>query len=437
MTNQIFRRMTTTPQMMSIFDDIGMLQAMLDFEKALAAAGSKCNIFEPAIADAIAKYCQVSKFSIPDLSELASQHGTIVVPLVQHLTNLVAVKDKPASGWVHYGATSQDVIDTAIIIQLKKALVILERDVQRLVSALENLINKYGNQIMIGRTLLQPSVPITFGQKVLGWKSALLRNWKRIEINATEASVLQFGGAAGNLSSLGPDGQRVRESLSEILELGLPDDVWHTHRDRIVALCSSVSILVGGLGKIALDISLLLQAEVGEVSEKSDSSRGRSSAMPHKRNPVNCLVALAGAKRTPHLLATLLDAMPHEHERALGGWQVEWVTIPAIFEVAAGSISAVADMCEGLEVNPEKMEYNLDALNGLFMSERVMLELSKKVGKAKASEIIDEVCDKASSQNTHLSEILKSDKRIMNEISVDELDQMLVLDGYLGTSAIK
>ena len=437
MTNQIFRRLTTTPQMMSVFDDAGILQAMLDFEKALAAAESKCNIFEPSIANTIAECCQISEFSISDLSESASRHGTIVVPLVQRLTELVAFKDQAASDWVHHGATSQDVIDTAMIIQIKKGLTVIEGDIGRLTSGLESLIIKYSNQIMIGRTLLQPSVPITFSEKVRGWQLALRRNWKRVEMNAAEALLLQFGGAAGNLSSLGRDGIEVRKKLSEILELGLSDDVWHTHRDRIVALCSAVSILVGGLGKIALDISLLLQAEVGEVAEKPDPNRGRSSAMPHKRNPVNCLVALTAAKRTPHLCATLLDAMPHEHERALGGWQVEWVTIPAIFEAAAGSLSAVADMCEGLEVNSERMRNNLDHLNGLFMSERVMVELSKKIGKPKAKKIIDEACDKASIQNMHLAEILRADSRFTEEISLEKLDKLMLLDKYLGTSSVK
>jgi 3-carboxy-cis,cis-muconate cycloisomerase len=437
MTNQVFRRLTTTPQMMSVLGDVEILQAMLDFEGGLAQAGSRCDLFEPSVADTITRFCDISEFSIIELSEMASQHGTVVVPLVNQLTKLVSAFDKPASSWVHFGATSQDVIDTAMVLQLRKAVYLLEVDVQRLVFALGALIDKFGNQIMIGRTLQQPSVPITFGQKVFGWKTALLRNWNRIQLSASEASVLQFGGAAGNLSSLGSDGQQVRTVLAEILELSLTDDVWHAHRDRIVALCSSVSIFIGGLGKVALDVSLLLQAEVSEVSEDVDFDGGRSSAMPHKRNSVNCLVALAGAKRAPHLLATLLDAMPHEHERALGGWQVEWVTIPAIFEIAAGSISAVANMCEGLKVNPEKMKYNLDSLNGLFMSERLMLELTRKIGKAKAKEIIDKACAVSITQNIHLSKALHSDNRFVTEFSSDELNQMMDLDEYLGTSSFK
>jgi len=417
--------------MMSVFDDEAMVQAMLDFERALATAEAKCDIFSPSVADAIGQCCQVSNFSIIDLSESAARHGTIVVPLVQHLTKLVSAKDELASGWVHFGATSQDVIDTAMVTQMKTACTIIENDINRLLSALEELENKFGCQIMIGRTLLQPSVPITFGQKISGWKSAIVRNWKRVEESSKDAFILQFGGASGNLSSLGSRGGHVRDILSKKLELAVSTDVWHAHRDRLVALCSSISILVGGLGKMALDISLLMQSEVGEVSEKADSHRGRSSAMPHKRNPVNCLIALAAAKRLPHLQATLVGAMPQEHERALGGWQVEWVTVPAIFESAAGSVSAMADMCERLQIHPNKVADNLAALKGLYMSERVMLALSEKIGKDKASQILDEACSNVLSTDKHLSEILRLDDRFTQEIGSDELDKLMDLNGYL------
>lgn len=436
MNSQIFKRLTTTSQMMSIFGDESMLIAMLEFESALATAESRCEVFDPRIAETISDCCQISEFSIPDLSELAVQHGTVVVPLVKQLTKLVSVKDETASGWVHFGATSQDVIDTAMIIQIKKACALLENDINRLVSALESLGSRFGSQVMIGRTLLQPSVPITFGQKISGWKSAINRNWKRIEVSAKEALVLQFGGPSGNLSSLGLQGEQVRETLSRIIDLPLPTDAWHVHRDRLVSLCSCISILVGSLGKMALDLSLLMQSEVGEVSEGNNSDGGRSSAMPHKRNPVNCLIALTAAKRTPHLQATLLEAMVQEHERALGGWQAEWLTVPAIFEAAAGSISAIADMCGGLQIHPEKMLHNLDALKGLFMSERIMLALSKKIGKESAREILEEACSKVQSQDRHLSELLKLDTRFTQQIGSDELDELMNIKGYLGTSSI-
>ena len=432
MVNQIYRRLTATPEMLKLFDDEAMIQAMLDFERGVAEAEAKCDIFNLSVASTISDVCEVSNFSIPDLSERSVQHGTIVVPLVQELSKLVSIENEAASSWVHFGATSQDVIDTAMVMQLKKACVIMEKDVKRIISGLEELEKKYGNQIMIARTLMQPSVPIKFGQKISGWKFSTLRNWKRIERCASEALVLQLGGAGGNLLSLGTKGARVKEKLSEILDLPPPVDTWHVTRDWLVELCSSVTILVGGLGKMALDLSLLMQFEVGEVSEQSGSDRGRSSAMPHKRNPVACLIALTAAKKAPHLQAVLFGAMLQEHERALGGWQSEWLTIPSIFEVASGSASAMADLCNRLDIHTDKMERNLHTLKGLFMSERLMMALSKKIGKQRAREIVEEACLKTQSQDKNLDEILKSDKRVTAEMSFDELNRLMDVHEYVG-----
>ena len=428
MTGQIFRRLTTTPDVMKIFSDTAMVQAMLDFEKALAFSEAKCKIFDEGFAEIIGSNCKVEKFSIADLSDKSVDHGTIVVPLVRRLIQLVSSSNKSASGWIHFGATSQDVIDTAMVMQLKKAIKVLKKDILRIDSALSTLIEKYGDQVMIGRTLLQPSVPIKFEQKLSGWRSAISRSWDRVEKSASEALLLQFGGAAGNLSALGVDGEKVRKVLSNLLNLDMSNEVWHVHRDRFVALCSSLSILVGALGKTALDISLLMQFEVSEVFEKTNLERGRSSAMPHKRNPVGCLIALSAAKRVPHLLATLVDAMPHEHERALGGWQVEWVTIPDIVETTAGSLAAIAGLCENLEIDQEKMKNNLDSLNGLFMSEKVMLELSKKIGKEQASQIISEACSASISKNQHLKDVLQEDIRFMKLIDQSTLDKLMLLE---------
>ena len=433
MTNQIYRRLNSTPQMMSVFDDVCLVQMMLDFESALARALSRSGLFEKGVADLIASCCDVAKFDIPELSEKSVRSGTIVVPLVQQLSRLVEKVDPAASAWVHYGTTSQDVIDTALILQLKKALGLLETDAHRLLDSLEDLAKENKSTTMIGRTLMQPSVPITFGKKILGWRSAIARNWNRIEKTSKEAFVLQFGGAAGNLSAFGEESQKVTERCAELLKLGLPDGAWHVHRDRLVAFISSVALLVGSLGKMATDLTLLMQSEVKEISERYDSETGSSSAMPHKRNSVGCLTSLTAAKRVPHLLATLYGSMLHEHERALGGWQAEWMTIPSIIEAAAGSVAAMADLIERLEVNTIAMQENLDRLDGLVMSERVVLELSKKIGRNKASTIIIEACRQAVEQKINLSDVLKADDRVMNEFTADQIDELMAPEGYLGT----
>ena len=236
------------------------------------------------------------------------------------------------------------------------------------------------------------------------------------------------------MSAFGDKAEAIAESCAKRLELGLPDHVWHVHRDRLVAFCSSVAILVGSLGKMATDVSLLMQPEIGEAFEPYETDRGGSSAMPHKRNPVSCLTALSASKRVPHLVATLFDVMPQEHERALGGWQAEWTTIPAIMEAAAGSLSSMAEVAEGLEVNPQAMRRNLTALNGLVMSERVTLELSKRMGREEAITIVSEACRRAVDKDCDLSNILKADNRITKVISANEINELMSPDSYLGTS---
>ena len=434
MANNIFRRLTSTPEMMAVFDDVSFVKAMLEFEHALAVAEAENGLFEAHIAEIIGHFCDVLNFDLEDLAQQSVRNGTVVVPLVRQLRNLVAGKDKNASGWVHFGATSQDVIDTAMVFQLKKALHFLEVDMRRLDSGLKSLAKENEKTIMLGRTLMQPAVPITFGQKVKGWHSAILRNWKRIENAGEETFILQLGGAAGNLSALGEKAGGVVESCAKKLILRAPDSVWHVHRDRLVAFCSSVAILVGSLGKMATDVSLLMQPEVGEAFEPFGTDRGGSSAMPHKRNPVSCLIALAASKRVPHLVATLFDVIPQEHERALGGWQAEWTTIPAIMEAAAGSLSAMADVAEGLEVNPEAMRSNLADLNGLVMSERVVSELSKRFGRDEAVKIITEACRNAVDQRCVLSDVLKADDRIAKEFTNNEINELMSPEGYLGIS---
>ena len=434
MANNIFRRFASTPEMMAVFDDIFFVKAMLKFENVLAAAEAENGIFEACVAEQIGSFCEVSKFDVEGLAEQSVLNGTVVVPLVRQLRTLVAGVDKNASGWVHFGATSQDVIDTALVLQLKKALNILEVDLLRLDSALKSLAKKNQNTVMIGRTLMQPAVPITFGQKVKGWRAAILRNWSRIENAGEEAFVLQLGGAAGNLSVLGDKAEGVVQSCAKRIELGAADTVWHVHRDRLVAFCSSVAILVGSLGKMAKDVSLLMQPEVGEAFEPYAKDRGGSSAMLHKRNPVNCLIALAASKRVPHLVATLFDVMPQAHERALGGWQAEWPTIPAIMEGAAGALAAMADVAEGLTVNPAAMLSNLADLNELVMSERVTVELSKKIGREEAIVVVTEACRKSAEQQCALSDVLKADHRITKEFTNNEIDEFMLPTGYLGNS---
>ena len=437
MTNQIFRRLHGSSQVMDLFDDSAMIQSMLDVECALAYVLAELKICKQSHSKSIAKKCKVSNFDLSRLAEEAAAHGTVVVPLVKDLTKLVKSLDPEASTYVHYGITSQDVIDTAMVLQLVKAFEHIKLDVLLVRGSLERLSKQNKATLMLGRTLMQPSAPITFAQKVNGWLFAINNDWKRLEKEANLAFSIQMGGAVGNLSAFGKNGNNLRELCAKKLKLQNSGNSWHVYRNNLVSYCSAVAMLIGSLGKIAKDVSLLMQPEVGEVKLTQSVQKGSSSAMPHKKNPVGCLVALASVSRVSGLMSTLFSALPHEHERALGGWQQEWMSVPQIMEIAAGSAKAMSETCKILSPDTNKMRHNLDILNGVIMSERLMLVLSEKLGKAQAKEIVAQACERAQEENTRLSDILGLDKRITDILSISELDRLLDPSDYLGSASFK
>ena len=437
MTNQIFRRLHGSSQVMDLFDDSAMIQSMLDVECALAYVLAELKICKQSHSKSIAKKCKVSNFDLSRLAEEAAAHGTVVVPLVKDLTKLVKSLDPEASTYVHYGITSQDVIDTAMVLQLVKAFEHIKLDVLLVRGSLERLSKQNKATLMLGRTLMQPSAPITFAQKVNGWLFAINNDWKRLEKEANLAFSIQMGGAVGNLSAFGKNANNLRELCAKKLKLQNSGNSWHVYRNNLVSYCSAVAMLIGSLGKIAKDVSLLMQPEVGEVKLTQSVQKGSSSAMPHKKNPVGCLVALASVSRVSGLMSTLFSALPHEHERALGGWQQEWMSVPQIMEIAAGSAKAMSETCKILSPDTNKMRHNLDILNGVIMSERLMLVLSEKLGKVEAKEIVARACERAQEENTQLSDILGSDKRLTDILSMSELDRLLDPSDYLGSASFK
>jgi 3-carboxy-cis,cis-muconate cycloisomerase len=287
---------------------------------------------------------------------------------------------------------------------------------------------------MIGRTFLQQAVPVTFGLKAAGWLSAVERARTRIAGAGRAARVLQFGGAAGTLASLGGSGLDVATALGKELALDVPDLPWHGHRDRPVDLAAALGLLVGTLGKMARDIGLLMQTEVAEAAEPAGPGRGGSSTMPHKRNPIGCAVALAAATRVPPLVATLLAAMPQEHERGLGGWHAEWETIPGIFLLASGALREMADAVAGLTIDPARMGENLEATRGLIMAEAVMMALGDRIGRLDAHHLVEAACRRAVQKGTHLRDALAQDAAVSAHLSPDDLDRLLAPESYLGVA---
>lgn len=359
MTSLIRDLAASTPEMLDAFGDAALLRAALAFERELAAAQAAEGLLSVAQADAIAGACA----ALPDVATLAAaaaHAGTLAIPLVAELRARLA--DQPeAAAKMHLGATSQDLADTALMLQAKAGLALIERDGRRLAAALRTLAETHAATPMLGRTLLQPARPVTFGLKAAGWLLGVDAALQRLAHEAQTALALQLGGAAGTLEGLDGKAFAVAERLAGTLGLALPPAPWHGRRDGVAGLASALAILAGALGKMALDIALLAQGEVAEVFEPRTPGRGGSSAMEHKRNPTGCQVARSAALRAPHLAATILSTLPQEHERGLGGWQAEGPVLAELFCVAHGALAAMATVAEGLEVHPERMAANLAA----------------------------------------------------------------------------
>ena len=351
------------------------------------------------------------------------------------LTKKVAETDASAAGFVHLGATSQDIIDTGLVLQLRQAVPAILDRLDRAIEAATRHARNHARTPMAGRTWMQQAVPVTFGLKAAGWLDALRRVRARLAADLGAASVLQFGGAAGTLASLGGKlGLELADALARRLGLVVPALPWHAQRDRLAALATSLGLAAGTLGKIGFDLALLGQTEIGEAHEAPAAGRGGSSTMPHKRNPVSASVALAASKRAPGLVATLLGAMSQEHERGLGGWQAEWETLPELLRVVGGAARAMAEALSSLVVDAERMRVNLQATGGLILAEAVSATLASRMGKARAHELVEAVCRRAIEQHRPLSDVLKEEAEIARRLSPDEIKVLLMPESYLGAA---
>ncbi|SFJ41783.1 3-carboxy-cis,cis-muconate cycloisomerase [Caulobacter sp. UNC279MFTsu5.1] len=344
--------------MLAAFGDEALLRAALDFETALARAQAEVGLIPATAADAIAEAC-ARPLDVETLAQEAAHAGTLAIPLVNALRGRLPSDVAP---WLHKGATSQDLADTALMLQAKAGSGLVRAEGARLSDALAILAERHAATPMLGRTLLQPALPITFGLKVAGWLRGLDAALARFEAEQAAAIRLQLGGAAGTLAGLDGQGQAVAERMAALLDLPASGTPWHAQRDGVAGLASSLAILVGAVGKIAGDIALLAQAEVAEAFEPRVTGRGGSSAMAHKRNPTACQVALSAAVRAPHLAATAVSALAfQQHERGLGGWQAEGPVLADLFQLAHGALCAMAPVVEGLEVDADRMAANLTA----------------------------------------------------------------------------
>jgi 3-carboxy-cis,cis-muconate cycloisomerase len=426
--------MLSSAAMRAICDDVACLQNMLDFEAALARAEAAVGIIPASATGPIAAACKAQAFDLAALAEAATQSGNLAIPLVKALTASVATADSEAARYVHWGATSQDVIDTAAMLTLRAAIDALSADLDRAIAGFAGQARKHRHTAMVGRTWLQHALPMPFGLKLAEYAAALNRSRVRLRRLRAETLALQFGGAAGTLAALGDHGWRVAEKLAAELDLPLPEAPWHTHRDRFAEAASVMAIIAGTCGKIARDVSLLMQTDVGEAFERSGEGRGGSSTMPHKRNPVAAATALAAATMAPNLAATIFAAQVQDHERSAGPWHAEWPVLPSLLLVTSGGLAAIVDIAEGLEVDAIRMRANLDTTNGLIMAEAVTFALAEKIGKSDAHHLVEAASKQAVATKKHLREVLAADPKVSAKLDAQKLADLFEPMAYQGVS---
>jgi 3-carboxy-cis,cis-muconate cycloisomerase len=434
-TARLLDPLFTTDAMREILSDRRKLQGMLEFEAALARALARAGVAPESAVEPIVAQCNPNNFALDPLAREAALAGNLAIPLVKVLTAAVAKSDPKAAGFVHWGATSQDAIDTGLVLQLRDALDLLHRELLQFSATFARVAEKHQATLLAGRTWLQQASPVTLGLKVAGWLDAIHRQQARIAHARKEVLTLQFGGAVGTLAALGEKGPAVAAALASDLKLKVPSIPWHTHRDRFAEVATTLGLLVGTLGKIARDISLLAQTEIGEVLEPAESGRGGSSTLPHKRNPVGSAVVLAAAIRVPALVSTMLTAMVQEHERGLGGWHAEWETLPEIFLLAAGALAHMAQVVDGLEVYEEHMTYNLGATHGLILSEAIAIALAKHIGRSPAHQLVEHAAHRALESGRPLRDLLLEDQEVRAHLSPAEVDSLLDPKNYTGSAA--
>jgi 3-carboxy-cis,cis-muconate cycloisomerase len=410
------------------------LQAMLDTEGALAVAQARAGLIPDEAAKTIVSRLDAALFDPEEIGHQGRAAGNPVPPLVRSLTTAVSEVSEDAARYVHKGATSQDVTDTAMMLVAKRALDLILGELDGISSACARLAESHRDTIMAGRTLLQQALPTTFGLKAAGWLVSVLEARRQLLDVRSSRLAAQLGGAVGTLASLGPNGTKVLSEFARELDLGEPVIPWHTDRARVAEVGGALSLAAGVLGKISLDIILLSQTEVGEVEEPSDGGRGGSSTLPHKRNPILSVTAAASASRVVDLSRTLEAAMIAEHERPAGAWHSEWVTLSDALALTGGAASAVREVTEGLQVRTERMRENLDATGGLLLAENLTTVASERLGRLKAHDLVQAVARRAADGPRSFREELLGDDEIREVLSEEEIDAALDPSGYLGSA---
>jgi 3-carboxy-cis,cis-muconate cycloisomerase len=428
---RIVDALATTEVMSAIFGDASTVQVLLDVEAALARAQAALGVIPATAAWAITQAAVADGFDLDALAREARASATIAIPLVAALTARVEASDPVAARYVHWGATSQDIVDTAVSVQIERAGHALARDHAALAEQLRLLSDRHADTVMLGRTLLQPAPPTTFGLKAAGWYASLCRSWARVQQAWHDAARIQLGGAAGTLAAFGDRGPQIVDALERELRLLPPAAApWHAARDRYAALVSACAIYGGVLAKMARDVSLLMQFEVGEAHEAG----GGSSAMPHKQNPSGCVRTLAAAARLPGLTATMLAGLVQEHERAVGGWQAEWPVIAETLQATGAALEAMRGVIAGLAIDPERMRANVDATRGVIFAERVVMLAAPALGRSAAHQLLKDALARPQASGQSLADIVRAVPELAGVVDAQALQSLDDPRAYLGAA---
>ncbi|WP_199442992.1 class-II fumarase/aspartase family protein [Umezawaea beigongshangensis] len=428
----LFRDAFGTPQMRAVFSDESCVRTIVRVEVALARAQAEVGIVPREVADTIAASCDAARLDRARLSRDTALVGYPVLPIVAQL----AEQCGQAGNHLHWGATTQDVMDTATILQCAEGLSLIADALDRLREHLRRLATEHVDTVAAGRTHLQHALPITFGYRVAVWLSALDRHAERLATVRQRDLVVQFGGAAGTLASLGPgpEGLRARAALAAELGLRDPEITWHVARDGLVEIVGLLASIGASIGKIGTDVAISCSTEFGELAEPFVPGRGASSTMPQKRNPISSELVVAAAKLLRDKSSAMLDAAVQDFERATGPWHVEWAVIPEAFLLLSSSLAQAADMIAGLRVDPARMRANLDLSGGLIVAEAVMMALAPALGRQRAHDLVYEICSRATDTGHGLAAELRADPHVVALLDDDQIEQLCDPAGYLGSA---
>ncbi len=429
--SEILGSLFGTDEMRAIFSDRAQLSAMLEVEAALARAQASVGMVPREAADRITAAATIKNLS---LEKIAASTRTVGYPVVELIAELGAACGDDAARYIHLGATTQDIVDTALVLQMRRGLAAIRRDVIATAQALAGQARRYRDTPMAARTHLQHAVPTTFGLKCATWAAPLPVHVERLDQVSSRVMVVQFGGAAGTLAALGENGLAVASALARELDLGAPDLPWHVTRDSVAETAGILALICGSLSKFASDVVLLSQTEVAEISEPHTSRTGISSTMPQKRNPILSEYIIAASRGVHAAVPIMLSAMTQEHERATGAWQSESLAIPQVFTLTAGALARAVNLAAGMIADPERMRRNLDATRGMIMAEAIVAALSPSMGRAAAHHAVSRACDLAVAEDLPLIEAVTRNLELASRLSSETIQRALDPSAHLGAA---